>query len=439
MRLNNRILRLFRTIGLATAIVFLCFALILSGCQPISSVHTAAPISLPDEETSSPSDFGAPAETSDPSLDQTQEGPETVIPSYTTEAALLAVGDIMMHMPQLPASYDAKTKTYNFNNFFTHVKPILEEGDWVLANLEAPLGGEDLGYSGYPMFNAPPELAAALKYAGFTIVTTANNHAMDRKEIGVIRTLERLNEQGLVTKGTAASAEEAEQWTIVTKNDIKMGILAYTYGTNGIKVPKDKPYLISLIDKPKMMADIAGLREAGADVVTIALHFGTEYQRKPNKQQMELARECIQAGADIILGAHAHVVQPYEKVEVTNEDGSKRTGYIVYSMGNFLSNMKDEYTDYGIIFSVHIKKHFPEGTVELHDASAIPTWVHISGPRAKRQYRILPVQHTIEHRNNPLLREADYKRLKEKLQALTAHLESMNETVRVQASPPAVD
>lgn len=416
---------------LVFVIMILCLTSLLLSCsdrndkQAIPATTEGAagqPSTTPEDSVSS----------SDTTTDTTSSLPPEK--TYTKEAKLLAVGDVMMHMPQMPAYYNAKTKTYNFNSFFSEVKPILEQGDWVWANLETPIGGADLRYSGFPMFNGPPELAQALKYAGFNIVTTANNHALDRKEIGVKRTLARLKEQGFVTKGTAASAEEAEQLTIVTKNEINMGILAYTYGTNGLTVPSDKPYLISLIDEAKIKSDIAKLRSAGADVVVIALHFGIEYQRQPNGDQKALAYSLIQSGADIILGSHPHVVQPYEEVIVTRADGTAKTGYVIYSMGNFISNMKDEYTDYGVIFSANIQKQFPQGTIKITDVKAIPTWVEKIYTKKHRKYVVLPVEQTIKKRNHSTLHSSDYKKLEQKLAALNKHLGSMSVPVQVQST-----
>ena len=420
---------------LALFCIFVGILLLLVSCQmpsqdTQSKPSTASPVEpLPvppsTEEAQLPSDTDAQPETS------TEAQP---VESYMKEAKLVAVGDIMMHMPQMPAYYNKSTGKYNFNPYFTQVKPILEQGDFVWANLETPIAGADLRYSGFPMFNAPPELAAALKYAGFNIVTTANNHAMDRKEIGVIRTLKRLKEQGFVTKGTAASEEEAKKLTIMTKNDIKMGILAYTYGTNGITLPKDKPYLVAHLSPLRIKEDIRALREAGADVVVIALHFGIEYQREPNSTQQELARSLIQAGADIILGSHPHVIQPLEQVNVTEEDGAIRKGYIIYSMGNFISNMKDEYTDYGVIFRADIQKTFPSGTIEIRNVDTQLTWTQKTGKGNGRKYVVLPVEKTIQE-HQLKLSASTYQALKKKQKELDQHIYSFAVPVQVQAEP----
>jgi poly-gamma-glutamate capsule biosynthesis protein CapA/YwtB (metallophosphatase superfamily) len=342
----------------------------------------------------------------------------------TRDAVWMAVGDIMMHMPQLPGAYDNKSKTYNFNAYFDPVKPILTQGDWTLANLETPIAGQSLGLSGFPRFNAPVEVAASLKHAGFDIVTTANNHALDRGFEGVSKTLKALEKKGLAIKGTARSQAEADKLTIVERNGIRMGLLAFTYGTNGIPLPKDKPYAVSLIDEPRIIRDIGRLRDAGADFITVALHFGTEYQTVPSDAQKKLARKLIAAGADIIAGSHPHVVQPYETVEVAETDGTVRRGLIIYSMGNFLSNQRGDTKDYGVIFKVRIRKE--KGVISISDVEPIPTWVHRYRKNGVNRYEIVPLEQTVRSRSIQELGEAGYKELSRNLKLLTQRLASMS-------------
>lgn len=358
---------------------------------------------------------------SEPSNTPEPAPPEPVF----TEAVWIGVGDIMSHLPQLPGAYDAASKRYNFEPYFTEVKPILEQGDWVMANLETPIAGADLGYSGYPNFNAPNELAEALLRAGFNLLSTANNHTLDKGEKGVLRTLELLKELGLQSFGTAASQEEADTPVIVVKNGIRMGFLAYTYGTNGIPVPQGKPYLVSLIDEQKMVADIQRLREAGADVVTIALHFGIEYQTMPNDEQKRLARKLAAAGADIIAGSHPHVVQPYEIVDTTDANGNAKQALIIYSLGNFISNQRGDSKDYGVIFKVNIRKNEVDGTTEITEVESIPTWVHRYKPDKAFRYRILPVEQTVAAAADELLTQSDYEQLERDYKMLRDRLESL--------------
>ncbi len=347
---------------------------------------------------------------------------------YTTEAELVAVGDIMMHGSQIKSGYNPQTQTYNYDRFFTEVKPILSQGDWVIGNLETTLAGAGAKYTGYPLFNAPDTLADAIKNAGFNILTTANNHSLDRGEAGLLKTLENVRSRGLEPVGTDASREEANKILVVEENNISMAILAYTYGTNGIPIPQGKEYLVALIDQDKIIADITQAEQLGVDIITVALHFGSEYQRQPNQQQQQLVNNLVAAGADIILGSHPHVVQPYEIFEYQEESGEIRQAVAIYSMGNFVSNQRGNYKDLGVIFKVKLKKHFPDEIVEITEIDAIPTWVHRSWGNNKYQFRILPIESTIQAKNDPLLTTSQYRKLTIDLEKMNDHIHSLNET-----------
>ncbi|MEG4493918.1 CapA family protein [Microcoleus sp. D3_18_C4] len=347
--------------------------------------------------------------------------------SEIKEAKLIAVGDIMMHSTQTRSGYDAKKKTYNFDTFFAPVKSILSTGDWVIGNLETPLAGEDAGgYTGYPLFNAPAQLADAAKKAGFNILTTANNHALDRGEKGVIRTIANLSDRKIASIGTATSAAAADRIFISTKNNISLAMLAYTYGTNGIPIPKGKDYLVSLIDEKKIVKDIAKARKQGADIIAISLHFGNEYQRQPNPQQKQLVENLLKAGADIILGSHPHVVQPYKIFNFPGKNGKSRKAVAIYSMGNFISGQNKKYTDLGVILQVNIRKTFPEKTTEITDVKTHPTWVHRYRLNNKLNYRVLPLAKTVTDKKDPLLATSEYPVLKRDLQDMNNHLNSLN-------------
>ncbi|MCR8660668.1 CapA family protein [Paenibacillus endoradicis] len=361
-----------------------------------------------------------------PSPSPTPE-PTPTLPEYT-DATWIGVGDIMSHTPQLPGAYNKATDTYDFNPFFEPITSLLEDGNWIMANLETPIAGSDIGYTGYPTFNAPTELAEALWNAGFNVLSTANNHSLDKGEKGILRTLENVHNIGFTTVGTAASIEDSDATTIIEHNDISMGFLSYTYGTNGIPIPSGKDYLVNLIDKDTIIADMNKLREDGAEVITIALHFGNEYQSQPSEQQKTLARELIAAGADIIAGSHPHVLQPYEMLSIFDEDGNERQGLIIYSMGNFISNQRGESKDYGAIYKVNIRKHYDTGAIELTNVEVTPTWVHRYKPDAAYRYRILPVAATLETRDDPLLSNKDYDSLESNLMMLNERLTSMQAT-----------
>lgn len=344
---------------------------------------------------------------------------------YTQSALLIAVGDIMMHGPQIRSGYNPSTKTHNYDSFFKEVSQILKTGDWVIGNLETTLAGPETGYTGYPLFNAPDTLADAIKNAGFNILTTANNHSLDRREAGLLKTLENVRSRDLVPVGTAASQEEADKITVIEKNDISMAFFAYTYGTNGIPIPRGKDYLVNLIDEAKIIQDIQKARESGVDIVTVALHFGAEYQRQPNAEQKRLVASLVNGGADIILGSHPHVVQPYEIFEITEEDGTTRQAVAIYSMGNFISNQRGGYKDVGVIFKVRVNKRFPDETIEVAEVMALPTWVHRYSVSGKLNYRILPLESLLNTKDDPLLSSRDYPQLARYLDETNRHLKSL--------------
>ncbi|MDY7009103.1 MAG: CapA family protein [Cyanobacteriota bacterium] len=345
---------------------------------------------------------------------------------YVTEAKLIAVGDIMMHGMQIKSGYNSQTKTYSYQAFFTEVKNILSAGDWVIGNLETTLAGPESGYTGYPLFNAPATLADAIKWAGFNILTTANNHSLDRREKGLLKTLENLRDRDIYLVGTAASLAESQEILIVEKNEILMAFLAYTYGTNGIPIPQGKDYLVNLIDEQKIIQDITRAREKGADIVTVSLHFGAEYQRLPNTEQKQLVENLVNGGADIILGSHPHVVQPYKIFNVPSKNGDTRQAVAIYSMGNFISNQTKKYTNLGVIFQVNIQKSFPEETIEISGVEALPTWVHRYRKNGKLNFRVLPLEEVVNAKNDSLLKSKDYLLLEKYLTQMNSHINSLN-------------
>ncbi|WEK55769.1 MAG: CapA family protein [Candidatus Cohnella colombiensis] len=394
--------------------------LMLTACSSLS------PVSVSTLATNNPIHTEEATATSSPL--HTQQEPSPSPTPIVTEASLLAVGDIMVHSPQLPAYYNAETKDYHFNAWFDQVKQIFAEGDWVVGNLETPLAGEDLKYSGYPRFNAPAQLAEALVNAGVNLVSTANNHTMDRGFPGVERTLNNVKAAGLIPVGSAATKEESEQQVIVERNGIQMGFLAYSYGTNGIPVPADKPFAINLIDKDKIVSDIVALRASGVDLVTVSLHFGNEYQRMPSDGQIDLAHSLVAAGADLILGSHPHVVQPYDEIIIPADesiDGTERRGLVIYSLGNFISNQSGDWKDVGLIFGVTFTKTVePDGTsrVEWHTVKTIPTWVHIFTKNKLRYYTVIPLEQALTTRDDPTLTTEDYSNMEKKLASINEHL-----------------
>ncbi len=304
---------------------------------------------------------------------------------------IMVVGDIMMHTPVTNAGYNPVTKEYNYDTYFDEVKSIFAQADWVIGNLETPLAGQAMGYNGYPRFNAPMEIAQSLKEAGVDVLTTANNHSLDQFEKGLVKTLDHLDELEILHTGTFRTEEERNKPLILEKKGISIGVIAYTYGTNGIPLPKNKPYMVNVYNLEKIKEDLKKLEEAEVDYIVAMIHYGDEYQRFPSETQKQWTSELMELGVDFVLGSHPHVVQP---LEILNGKG------VIYSLGNFISDQRWEWKDYGTILYLHLQKDAIKNRVELVEADAIPTYVLKTRTQGKINYRILPLKE-----KNPLIEE----------------------------------
>lgn len=313
------------------------------------------------------------------------------------EVTLLAVGDVMAHMPQVNQAFDASQNAYDFSPSFAAIKPYIEEADLAAANLETTLGGDARPYGGYPMFNTPDAMADALAGAGFDLVCTANNHSLDTGENGLYRTLEVLESRGLKTFGTARSQSERDRPLFVEADGIHLAFLAYTYGTNGIPTPQGKDFIVNLIDEDLMEQDIRRARAAGADLVLIYMHWGPEYQIRQSEQQEEWAQFLAEAGADAVIGSHPHVVQPAEWITVDGEDGNERQVPVIYSLGNFVSNQHQTGgiptgdVQYGMLVRLHLEKDMKTGEAGVSDADYLLSYV-----QREQRHRILPLHAALD-------------------------------------------
>ena len=311
----------------------------------------------------------------------------------TRTVSMHAVGDIMCHDNQL-ASAKMADGSYDFNPWFENIKDELMKADIVLGNLETTLSGaQSNGYTGYPMFNTPDSLLDALKGAGFTALTTANNHSLDRRIAGLKRTIEQLDAAALWHTGTFASQVEKDTLPVIEKNDIKMAVLNYTFGCNGVEeyVPAvDLAYAVNLMKRDQILKDVRGARAGGVDFVIVALHWGTEYVRQPSSDQRTLAEDILMAGADVILGSHPHMIQPITRKTITDEAGRTREVVVAYSMGNFVSDQRAQYKDTGLMVRLGFEKNLDTGVTKISEVGYMPTWVYRYQENNQYQYRILP-------------------------------------------------
>ncbi len=298
---------------------------------------------------------------------------------------LIFAGDIMVHRAQILAAQEADGEGYDFRNSFDCIKPVLESADLAIGNLELTMPGEE-PFLGYPMFRCPEELAVSLRLAGFDLLMTANNHSNDSGAAGVIHTIDALEEAAFYHAGTYRNAEEAEAWhpMIIYKKGFKLAFLNYTYGTNGIRTRP--PSVVNRLDSLQIEEDLRVARDLQPDAIIVMLHWGLEYQLVENKKQQQIARQLMRGGADLIVGAHPHVVQP---ARWQTANGQKEV-LVAYSLGNFISGQFKPNTDGGILLEAVLTK--TESGARVEEAAFVPIWRHIERPPSgKRTYRVLPI------------------------------------------------
>ena len=345
---------------------------------------------------------------------------EEVIPEDTV-INIVGIGDALCHSQNFKDAYNSETGTYDFSPMFKNITKYIESATVAVGNLETTLAGEERGYSGYPTFNSPAELAYDMKEMGIDILTTANNHCIDKGYSGLVSTLDKLDEYGIAHTGTSRSVEE--QNTILFKDleGIKTAFLCYTYGTNGIPIPSGREYSVNLIDKDFMKQQLDKAKEEGAELIVVSMHWGSEYRIKPTEEQEELAEFLIKNGADIILGNHSHVPEPMEMKEVTLDDGTKREGFVIYSMGNFFSAQTQEYTRDTLIVNVEVRKNGQTGEITIDKATYTPVYVYDNGSNAKDRYELLDIENIISEYESGTSEysESMYNLMKRELKKIT--------------------
>jgi poly-gamma-glutamate synthesis protein (capsule biosynthesis protein) len=293
--------------------------------------------------------------------------------SVESSLTLLAVGDLMCHDGQLSASRGSRG--YDFTQSYGPVSGTIRSADVALGNLETTLG-KGPPWAGYPRFRSPLAFASAIKSAGFDVLGTANNHSLDGGASGVRFTSAALGRLGIARVGT-----DNRRVAYVERNGIKLAFLAYTYGTNGIRSPFKGS--VNLINRGQMRRDVAAAHKK-ADAVVMVLHWGTEYSATPEASTRRLGRAMVDAGADLVVGSHPHVVRPIEKY---------RDHFIVYSMGNFLSGQAQPMTDLGIMVKVKITKK--NDSVTVSKLSVLPIYRDRTSGAGRRTYRALLIDRAL--------------------------------------------
>ena len=309
-------------------------------------------------------------------------------PDVCRRAKLAVAGDLMAHEEQVAAALDKKTGEYDFHYAFRDVCEYLRDADFAIGNLETVFAGEAAGYSFYPRFNSPDSYARAISDAGFDMLTTANNHANDQNEPGIFRTIDILDQNGIGHIGTYKSAEAREEIKTVTINGIKLALLSYTYGTNGIPLKQSDGWSVNLLDKDPVYNDIQRAKALDPDFIIVLPHMGDEYAQEVSGKYKEWVRFMFESGADIVLAAHPHVLQPVTFQTVINPDGSARECFADYSLGNFNTSQRAIASDEAIILNLYFEKKNDE-KARLKNVSFIPAWVEYTN--AKGSYDVHPI------------------------------------------------
>lgn len=300
------------------------------------------------------------------------------------EAVMVFVGDAMQHQGQLDKAKELGGDHYDYSGCFDLITPAIREADYAVCNLEVPLGGGP-SYTGYPCFSAPDSYAQALIDAGFDMMLTANNHCLDRRGKAAIRTLNALDSLNVDHIGTYRNSLERDSLAPLIKDitGFKVAFLNYTYGTNGIE--PDAGIEVAYIDKDKIKKEIELARDKGAELIVVAMHWGIEYVLLENNVQRNLADFLVECGADMIIGGHPHVIQPMKVVRNEKED---KDVLVVYSLGNFISNMKTADTRGGAMVWTYIKRD-PETGKAAFDKAEYEIFF-AAKPESKKNFRVIP-------------------------------------------------
>jgi poly-gamma-glutamate synthesis protein (capsule biosynthesis protein) len=344
-----------------------------STSRPAGSASVPSAVSSSDTTTPIPTTTTAPptTTTTTPPL----PGPKSI--------TLAFAGDLLPHLPLVgvAAGYGRQSGTrYDFTPMLAPMRPVIEGADVAICHLEVPMAADQDQLSGYPSFGAPVELVDAVKATGYDGCSTASNHSLDQGRAGIDQTLGRFDQDGLKHTGTARTADEGAAVTLYDVGGAKIAHLSYAYGFNGYQLPGDAPFAANQIDVNRIHADATRARHAGAQLVVVSLHWGTEYRHEPDAYQRQVAADLLPwPDIDVIVGHHAHVVQPIEQVDGT---------YVVWGLGNQLANQPQVPKSDGLTVILHADKGMG-GRYRVAGIEAVPTWIDPGS------FEVLPIVPTL--------------------------------------------
>ena len=263
---------------------------------------------------------------------QPSQATSTSAPARTDRFTVVATGDVLLPPAlwnQARADAENARTAMNFGPMLAGVKPYVAKADLAICHLETPLAKPNGPFSGYPDFSGPPQIATALRATGFDACSTASNHTLDQGSAGISRTLRALDQARIKHTGSARSETESRRITLLRAGDVRVALLSYAYGFNGHTYPGGRTWLANRIDPVAIVDDAKRARRQGAQVVIAALHWGTEYQQTPSRQQLDLAPRLARSGAlDLIISHHSHVVEPVQRIGRV---------WVVYGLGNLIA------------------------------------------------------------------------------------------------------
>ena len=381
-------------------LVWLCIDMVNLAPEHVQSTEQS--VALPTE-TQKPTEE-MPTETTVPPTTTEPPQPETVIATATIGAQ----GDLLIHSPVFNSAKQSDG-SYNFESVFRYSKDLVSSLDYAVANLETTFGGPSRPHVPNQSFSCPDALAENAAEAGYDMFLTSNNHSGDTMADGLIRTLEISRQAGLATLGSQMPGEK--RYSIVDINGIKIGMVSYTwafsgdgskFSLNGLNPIKDEGQMnyFTKANPDKLYREvesmIAEMKAEGAEATVMFIHWGEEYDIKGNAAQQKMAQKLCDMGFDVIVGGHAHVVQPVALLE-SSVDPSHKT-VCIYSLGNAVSNQRTGvsnlfppgYTEDGALFEVTFEK-YSDGKVYLAGTDVIPTWVNMHSNNGGREYNILPL------------------------------------------------
>jgi poly-gamma-glutamate synthesis protein (capsule biosynthesis protein) len=305
------------------------------------------------------------SETIEPTVSE-NEIIEEVIPE-NEHVDLLMIGDVLVHQPVYKSGIQADG-SLNYDHFFKNIQEDLDEAEIKIVNQETILGGSELGFSSYPCFNSPQEIGLSEVNAGFNVVLHATNHTMDKGYKAIQNTMDFWNNYpDIKMLGINSSPEEQKNIYIYEQNGFKIAILNYTYGTNGIPLPSDKPYLVNILNEQQITEDVT-LAKSLADFVVVLPHWGTEYRYTPDSLQQKYTKLLSDLGVDLVIGTHPHVLENIEVV--TNDEGHDMLVY--YSLGNYVSGQTKRDRVVGGMAKVSIEKDYETGEAYITEYELDP-------------------------------------------------------------------